>query len=182
MPLKKNLKKITSASRSIDEILNRQSSRNLPFVGSAAFAHKGGLHISAVEKDPKCYEHIDPSSVGNERVLVVSNQSGKSNVINKLKKLKINISGENELITKFLDLIKSQEFLGYAYDGAEASFELLARRKFSKFKEFYSLENFRVTDEKRQNNDGELNPFSEATVKIFVGNNEFLILQKAPDQ
>ena len=67
--LKKNLKKITSASRSIDEILNRQSSRNLPFVGSAAFAHKGGLHISAVEKDPKCYEHIDPSSVGNERSL-----------------------------------------------------------------------------------------------------------------
>ena len=91
---KKNLKKITSASRSIDEILNRQSSRNLPFVGSAAFAHNGWLHISVVEKDPKCYEHIDPSSVGNERVLVVSNQSGKSNVINKLKKLKINISGE----------------------------------------------------------------------------------------
>ena len=176
--LKKNLKKITSASRSIDEILNRQSSRNLPFVGSAAFAHKGGLHISAVEKDPKCYEHIDPSSVGNERVLVVSNQSGKSNVINKLKKLKINISGEKELITKFLDLVKSQEFLGYAYDGAEASFELLARRKFSKFKEFYSLENFRVTDEKRQNNDGELNPFSEATVKIFVGNKEFLSSSK----
>ena len=99
-------------------------------------------------------------------------------MINKLKKLKINISGEKELITKFLDLVKSQEFLGYAYDGAEASFELLARRKFSKFKEFYSLENFRVTDEKRQNNDGELNPFSEATVKIFVGNKEFLSSSK----
>ena len=99
-------------------------------------------------------------------------------MINKLKKLKINISGEKELITKFLDLVKSQEFLGYAYDGAEASFELLARRKFSKFKEFYSLENFRVTDEKRQNNDGELNPFSEATVKIFVGNKRIFELFK----
>ena len=86
--LKKNLNKLTNASRSIDEILNRQSLRNLPYVGSAAFAHKGGLHISAVEKDPKSYEHIDPLSVGNERILVVSNQSGRSNVVNKLKKLK----------------------------------------------------------------------------------------------
>ena len=75
--LKKNIKKLTKISRLIDETLNRESSRNLPFVGSAAFAHKGGLHISAVEKDPKCYEHIDPSYVGNERVLVVSNQSRK---------------------------------------------------------------------------------------------------------
>ena len=148
--IKKNIKNITSASRLIDETLNRQSLRNLPFVGTAAFAHKGGLHISAVEKDPRCYEHIDPNSVGNERVLVVSNQSGKSNVINKLKKFKINVKGKEKLITKFLELIKHQEFLGYAYDGAEASFELLAKRKFSKFKEFYSLESFKVSDEKEK--------------------------------
>ena len=171
--IEKNIKKITSVSRMIDETLNRQSSRNLPFVGSAAFAHKGGLHISAVEKDPRSYEHIDPESVGNERVLVVSNQSGKTNVINKLKKYKIKIKGKEQPILEFLELIKKQEFLGYAYDGAEASFELLARRKFSKFKEFYSLESFKVSDEKRKNSKGELFPFSEARVKIFVGKKEF---------
>ena len=171
--LKKKLNKITSASRLIDEIWNRQSSRNLPFVGNAAFAHKGGLHISAVEKDPKSYEHIDPSSVGNERLLVVSNQSGKSNVVNKLKKFKIDIKGKEKQIDRFLDLIKNQESLGYAYDGAEASFELLSRRTFQNFKEFYSLETFKVSDEKIKNSKGEFKPFSEARVKIFVGKKEF---------
>ncbi len=171
--LKKKLNKITSISRLIDEILNRQSLRNLPFVGSAAFAHKGGLHISAVEKDPKSYEHIDPSSVGNERLLVVSNQSGKSNVVNKLKKFKINIKGKEKKISSFLELVKNQESLGYAYDGAEASFELLSRRTFQNFKEFYSLETFKVSDEKIKNEKGEFTPFSEARVKIFVGKKEF---------
>ena len=171
--LKKNLKKLTNASRSIDEILNRQSLRNLPYVGSAAFAHKGGLHISAVEKDPKSYEHINPLSVGNERVLVVSNQSGRSNVINKLKKFKITTTGKEKKILNFLNLIKNQESLGYAYDGAEASFELLSRRTFQKFKEFYSLESFKVSDEKIKNTDGIFKPFSEARVKIFVGKKEF---------
>ena len=171
--LKKKINKITSASRLIDEILNRQSSRNLPFVGSAAFAHKGGLHISAVEKNPKSYEHIDPISVGNERLLVVSNQSGKSNVVNKLKKFKIDIKGKEKKIEEFLELIKNQESLGFAYDGAEASFELLSRRTFQNFKEFYSLETFKVSDEKIKNDKGEFKPFSEARVKIFVGKKEF---------
>ncbi len=171
--LKKKISKLTQTSRLIDETLNKESQRNLPFVGSAAFAHKGGLHISAVEKDPKSYEHIDPSAIGNERVLVVSNQSGKTNIINKLKKLKINLNGKDKKIVGFLDLIKKQEFLGYAYDGAEASFELLAKRKFKKFKEFYSLESFKVSDEKRKNLNNEFVPFSEASVKIFVDGKEF---------
>ncbi len=171
--LKKKTKHLTKISRFIDETLNRESPRNLPFVGSAAFAHKGGLHISAVEKDPRSYEHIDPNIIGNERVLVVSNQSGKSNMINRLKKLNINIKGKEKKVTEFLDQIKKQEFLGYAYDGAEASFELLAKRKFQKFIEFYSLESFKVSDEKRKNNFNEFVPFSEARVKIFVGKEEF---------
>ncbi len=171
--LKRKLDKLTLTSRFIDETLNRESPRNLPFVGSAAFAHKGGLHISAVEKDPRCYEHIDPNKVGNERVLVVSNQSGKSNIINKLRKLKINIKGKDKKVISFLKKIKEQEFLGYAYDGAEASFELLAKRMFLKFNEFYSLESFRVTDEKRKNNENEFVPFSEARVKIYVDKKEF---------
>ncbi len=169
----KKLNNLTKTSRFIDETLNRESSRNLPFVGSAAFAHKGGLHISAVEKDPRSYEHIDPSEVGNERVLVVSNQSGKSNIINKLKKFNININGKNKKIVSFLEKLKKQEFLGYAYDGAEASFELLAKREFQKFKEFYSLESFKVSDEKRRNSLNKFVPFSEASVKILVDANEF---------
>ena len=171
--LKRKISKLTRTSRLIDEVLNKESQRNLPFVGSAAFAHKGGLHISAVEKDPKSYEHINPSDVGNERVLVVSNQSGKSNIINKLKKLKINLHGKENMITDFLDVVKKQEFLGYAYDGAEASFELLAKRKFQRFKEYYSLESFKVSDEKRKNSKNEFVPFSEARVKIFVDGKEF---------
>ena len=171
--LKKNIKKLTKISRLIDETLNRESSRNLPFVGSAAFAHKGGLHISAVEKDPKCYEHIDPSYVGNERVLVVSNQSGRSNIINRLKKLDIPIEGKEKKVSIFLELLKKQEFLGYAYDGAEASFELMAIRNFKEFQEFYSLESFKVSDEKRKNSKNEFVPFSEASVKIIVESKEF---------
>ncbi len=171
--LKKKTEYLTKVSRFIDETLNRESPRNLPFVGSAAFAHKGGLHISAVEKDPRSYEHIDPNKIGNERVLVVSNQSGRSNMINKLRKLKINITGREKKVSKFLEQIKKQELLGYAYDGAEASFELLAKRNFQKFNEFYSLESFKVSDEKRKNNRNEFVTFSEARVKIFVGKEEF---------
>jgi 2-isopropylmalate synthase len=171
--LKRKINKLTKVSRYIDETLNRESPRNLPFVGSAAFAHKGGLHISAVEKDPRCYEHIDPEKVGNERVLVVSNQSGKSNIVNKLKRFKIDVKGKEKDIQSFLDKIKQQEFLGYAYDGAEASFELLVKRSFQKFKEFYSLKSFKVSDEKRKNSVNKFVPFSEARVKIFVGKEEF---------
>ena len=171
--LKKNISKLTRTSRLIDETLNKESSGNLPFVGSAAFAHKGGLHISAVERDPKSYEHIDPKEIGNERVLVVSNQSGKSNIFNKLKKLKINLNSKDKKVIDFLETIKKQEFLGYAYDGAEASFELLAIRKFKKLKEFYSLESFKVSDEKRKDSNNNFSPFSEASVKILVDNKEF---------
>ena len=171
--LKRNISKLTRTSRLIDETLNKESQRNLPFVGTAAFAHKGGLHISAVEKDPKSYEHVDPKKIGNERVLVVSNQSGKSNIINKLKKLKINLNAKDKKVIDFLETIKNQEFLGYAYDGAEASFELLATRKFKKFKEFYSLESFKVSDEKRKDSNNNLSPFSEASVKILVDDKEF---------
>ncbi len=171
--LRKKLNKLTLTSRFIDETLNRESPRNLPFVGSSAFAHKGGLHISAVEKDPKCYEHIDPQLIGNERLLVVSNQSGKSNIIKKLKNLKIDIRGKEKKVVDFLEKIKEQEFLGYAYDGAEASFELLAKRIFENFSESYSLESFKVSDEKRKNAENDFVPFSEARVKINVGNKCF---------
>ena len=105
------------------------------------------VHISAVQKDPKSYEHIDPSKVGNQRILVVSNQSGISTITDQLKKLDINFNKKDPKLSTFINLIKEQEFLGYAYDGAEASFELLARRHFNNFQDFYALKSFKVSDE-----------------------------------
>ncbi len=170
----KNLHKLTKVSRFVDEVLNRSSNRNSPFVGSSAFAHKGGLHISAVQKDPKSYEHIDPIKVGNERILVVSNQSGISTITDQLKKLKINFNKKDKKLNTFINIIKEQEFLGYAYDGAEASFELLARRHFSVFKDFFDLKSFKVSDEKRKNSSGTFVTVSEARIKIMVNGIEFL--------
>ena len=174
MKLQKNLGKITNVSRFIDEILNRTSGKNLPFVGASAFAHKGGLHISAVEKNPKSYEHIDPSKVGNKRKLVVSNQSGKSNIINQLRNKKIKFDENSSELLDFVKKTKKQEFLGYAYDGAEASFELLALRKFHKIKEFYELISFTVSDEKRlDENKITFKTLSQARIKIHVKNKKY---------
>ena len=174
MKLQKNLKIITSISRAIDEILNRNPAHNLPFVGRSAFAHKGGLHISAVEKNPKSYEHIDPLCVGNKRKLVVSNQSGKSSIIKQLINKKIKFDENSVELSDFVKTTKAQEFLGYAYDGAEASFELLALRKFHKIKEFYELISFKVSDEKRFNEKGRtFQTLSEARIKILVKNKNY---------
>ena len=90
-----NIKSLTECSRLLDEILNRKPNKHLPYVGAAAFSHKGGLHVSAVQKDPKTYEHINPDDVGNTRNIVVSDQSGKSNIISRLKSIKIDIE-END--------------------------------------------------------------------------------------
>ena len=173
LKMKKNLKKITHLSRFIDETLNRKSERNLPFVGSAAFAHKGGLHISAVRKDPRSYEHIDPKLVGNERVLVVSNQSGTSNIIERLHKFKIKIKKGEKKLKEFLEIIKKQEFLGYAYDGAEASFEILAKRKFNQLREFYELKSFKVSNERVKGVNNELVTLSLAEIEVKVKNKSF---------
>jgi len=173
LKIKKNLKKITQLSRFIDETLNRKSERNLPFVGSAAFAHKGGLHISAVKKDPKSYEHMNPKLVGNERILVVSNQSGTSNIVEQLTKLHITVKKGEKNLKEFLEIIKKQEFLGYAYDGAEASFELLARRKFDQFQEFYELKRFKVSNERVRNADNKFDTISLAEIAIKVENKSF---------
>src|SRR5882672_3320616 len=127
------LRNLTHVSRLLDERLNRPPNRHAAYVGESAFAHKGGLHVSAVEKDPRCYEHIDPGAVGNRRHVVVSDQAGRSNLIARLRELDVEVDPQmaklgNDRLGTLLDLVKSREFAGYAYDGAEASFELLARR------------------------------------------------------
>jgi 2-isopropylmalate synthase len=165
-----DLRQLTHVSRLLDERLNRPPSRNAAYVGESAFAHKGGLHVSAVAKDPATYEHIDPASVGNKRHIVVSDQSGKSNILARFEEIGLDIDEKNPKLPRLLEIVKEREFEGYAYDGAEASFELLARRTLGNVPEFYRLHSFRVLDERRWNARGELVTISEATVKVDVGN------------
>ncbi len=163
------LAQLTHVSRLLDERLNREPFRHAAYVGESAFAHKGGLHVSAVEKDPRTYEHVDPALVGNERRIVVSDQSGRSNVLARFRDIGIEIPPEHPGLPSLLERIKRREFEGYAHDGAEASFELLAHRMLGEVPEFYSLQSFRVLDERRWNARGELVTISEATIKVDVG-------------
>jgi len=164
-----DLKQLTHVSRVLDERLDRPPARNAAYVGESAFAHKGGLHVSAVEKDPATYEHIDPASVGNERHIVVSDQSGRSNILARFREIGMDIDAKHPKVPRLLELVKEREFEGYAYDGAEASFELLARRTLEDVPDYYTLHSFRVLDERRWNARGDLVTISEATVKVDVG-------------
>ena len=143
-----NIKNLTQCSRLLDEIINRKPNKHLPYVGAAAFSHKGGLHVSAVQKDPKTYEHIDPEEVGNSRNIVVSDQSGKSNIISRLKTIGIEIEENDPKIKKLLNEVKDREFIGYSYDGADASFELLARRIISKIPRYILIKEYDVSVKK----------------------------------
>jgi len=167
---KENLKQLTKVSRILSEILNLPNNKQAPYVGSYAFSHKGGLHASAVEKNPSTYEHIDPSLVGNSRNVIISDQAGKSNLLNQLKKMSIDLSDDE--LKNILRIIKEKEFNGFSYDTALASFEVLVRRELRQIKDFYSLQKFRVTDERRWNAKGELITESEATVNVFVNKEE----------
>ncbi len=163
------LKRLTHVSRVLDEHLNRAPNRHAPYVGESAFAHKGGLHVSAVEKDPRSYEHIDPATVGNHRHVVVSDQAGRANLLARLREIGIAVEPDHPKLAALLDEVKAREFAGYAYDGAEASFELLARRTLGSVPEYFRLQSFRVLDERRWNARGELVTLSEATIKVEVG-------------
>lgn len=174
-----DLTQLTHVSRVLDERLNRSPNRGAAYVGESAFAHKGGLHVSAVEKDPKCYEHIVPELVGNHRTIVVSDQAGRSNILARFREIGIDIDGlESEKvgpkINRLVELVKEREHDGYAYDGAEASFELLARQVLEEVPEYFRLSAFRVIDERRWNAKGDLITLSEATVKLAVGDEEYM--------
>ena len=165
-----NLKLLTDLSRLQDEILNRSSNKTAPYVGASAFAHKGGLHASAVNKDPKTYEHIEPSIVGNQRQIVISEQSGKSNIISKLKSAGISVNENDQSIQKILDRVKEREFTGYTYDGADASFELLVKKVLGEFPEFFSTKSFKINIE---NSGDEGSTLSKAEVIFVIGNKDF---------
>ncbi|MEQ8195291.1 MAG: citramalate synthase [Rhodospirillales bacterium] len=157
---------LTHVSRLIDERLSRPSNEGAPYVGSRAFAHKGGVHVSAIEKDPQCYEHINPELVGNDRHIVVSDQAGRSNILARFREIGLEVDPKNPKISSLVETVKDREFMGYAYDGAEASFELLARRALGEVPEYFELASFRVIDERRWNARKELITLSEATVKL----------------
>jgi 2-isopropylmalate synthase len=164
-----DLTQLTHVSHVIDERLNRAPDRGAPYVGERAFAHKGGLHVSAIEKDPRCYEHVAPELVGNHRHIVVSDQSGRSNILARFREIGLDIDAADPKVSHLVDLVKEREFYGYAYDGAEASFELLARQALGGLPDYFHCQSFRVIDERRWNARRDLITMSEATVKLEIG-------------
>jgi 2-isopropylmalate synthase len=158
------LSQLTEVSRFVSEVANVTPSNQRPFVGRSAFAHKGGIHVSAIMKNPLAYEHIDPELVGNRRRVVVSDLSGKSNIAYKSKELGIKLGGNGYDSQKIVDKIKRMEDEGYQFDAAEGSLELLIKKVTGQFEPPYKLESFRVTIEK----DGDAPTMSHATIKISV--------------
>ncbi len=161
----KNIKHLTECSRLLDEILNRKPNNHAAYVGASAFSHKGGLHVSAVEKNPKTYEHIDPKAVGNVRSVVVSDQSGKSNILARLEKLKIKINKNDPKVQKLLDQVKEREFIGYSYDGADASFELLTRRLLGQVPDYLKIKKYEVKVEKLLD-DEKIQSFAKVVLQV----------------
>ncbi len=175
------LKGLLRISRKLDDILNRVPLRTLPYVGASAFAHKAGLHASAILKDPSTYEHIEPATVGNARVVPMSNQAGQSNLRVRLEDMGIAVAKGDPRLGVILDDIKTREDLGYAYDSAQASFELLARRALGQVPDFFEVKRYRVTVERRKNKYNQLVTLSEAVVVVKIGDEKKLSVSESMD-
>ncbi len=167
----KQLKNLVHASHFLDDLLNKERDKFAPYVGKYAFAHKGGLHVSAVEKNPSSYEHVAPEKVGNERLIMISDQAGRSNILSRLKKMGLELRDEVKAhqITDLVNKVKELEAKGYAYDAADASFEILAKKSLASVPNFFDLIGFRVLDELRFDAKGRVVAVSEATIKIKIG-------------
>ncbi len=160
------LKKMREVSRFVVELANLTHNKHQPYVGNSAFAHKGGIHVSAVLKDSDTYEHISPTLVGNHQRVLVSDLSGRSNILYKAKEFGIDIDSKNPAVQSVLKKIKELENKGFQYEGAEASFEMLMRKAKGEEHKFFDLIGFRVIDEKRKEDEP---PMAEATIMIKVG-------------
>jgi 2-isopropylmalate synthase len=176
------LRNLTRTSRLLDDILNRVPARQAPYVGSSAFAHKAGLHASAILKDPSTYEHIDPASVGNARIIPMSNQAGQSNLIRRLADAGITVEKGDPALGHILDEIKTREADGYSYDTAQASFELLARRELGLLPSFFEVKRYRVTVERRKNKYNKMVSLSEAVVVVKIGGEKKLSVSESMDE
>ncbi len=173
------LAELTSISRGFDELLNKAPDRHQPYVGASAFATKAGIHASAILKDPQTYEHVDPELVGNHRKVLVSNQAGMSNLIDELKRMGLQVEKSDPRLVDLLSMVKEREAHGYAYEGASASLELLARRHLGSVPEYFKIDSFRVMVERRHNANGELVTLSEAVVKIWLDGEKLMSVAEA---
>ncbi|WP_395516783.1 citramalate synthase [Pseudorhizobium flavum] len=162
------LEGLTNLSHAFDELLNRSPNHQAPYVGASAFATKAGIHASALLKDPRTYEHVAPECVGNFRKVMVSDQGGKSNFINALKRRGIEVGKDDPKLDLLISIVKEREATGYAYEGADASFELLAHRTLGTIPEFFTVDSFRVMVERRFDANGRIKTVSEAVVKLDV--------------
>ncbi|MFC0281483.1 citramalate synthase [Falsigemmobacter intermedius] len=175
------LPQMVRISRRLDDILNRVPLRSSPYVGASAFAHKAGLHASAILKDPSTYEHIPPEAVGNARVIPMSNQAGQSNLRARLAEAGIEVAAGDPRLARILEVVKEREDQGYAYDGAQASFELLARRELGLLPEFFEVKRYRVIVERRRNRYDEMVSVSEAVVVVKIGDRKVLSVSESFD-
>ena len=162
------LKKLAHVSHALDERLNRAPNRHAPYVGESAFATKAGIHASAIMKDPATYEHVAPETIGNRRKVLVSEQAGKSNVLAELERVGIKVDKDDPRIGRLLEVVKEREAIGYAYEAADASFDLLARRILGKVPSYFDVEKFDVNIEQRDNAVGQRVTVSLAVVKVKV--------------
>ncbi|MGH7003294.1 MAG: citramalate synthase, partial [Alphaproteobacteria bacterium] len=162
------LRGLTRLSRAFDELLNRAPDAQGAFVGTSAFATKAGIHASALIKEPATYEHVPPETVGNRRRVMISDQGGKSNFINELERRGIDVAKSDPRLDTLIALVKEHEAEGYAYEGADASFELLARRTLGSVPEFFKVESFRCMVERRFDANGNVKTVSEAVVRMEV--------------
>ncbi len=172
---------LTRVSRMLDDILNRVPSKQAAYVGASAFAHKAGLHASAILKDPSTYEHIDPATVGNTRIIPMSNQAGQSNLLKRLTDAGLMVEKGDPALGRILDRIKQREAEGYSYDTAQASFELLARDELGQMPEFFEVKRYKVTVERRKNKYNKMVSLSEAVVVVKVDGEKKLSVSESVD-
>ena len=160
------LAKLRDVSRYVNEIANLRHFKRQPYTGDSAFAHKGGMHVSAIQKRPETYEHIRPELVGNSQRVLISDLAGRSNILRKAEEFGIRLASDSVLIQDIVTKLKDLENQGFQFEGAEASFELLMKKSLGLHKKFFDLMGFRLIVEKRR--EGE-EPISEATIMVKVG-------------
>ncbi|EEE36510.1 2-isopropylmalate synthase/homocitrate synthase family protein [Rhodobacteraceae bacterium KLH11] len=173
---------LTRISRMLDDILNRVPSKQSAYVGASAFAHKAGLHASAILKDPSTYEHIDPARVGNARIIPMSNQAGQSNLRKRLTDAGLTVEPGDPALGRILERIKLREAEGYSYDTAQSSFELLAREELGQLPEFFEVKRYKVTVERRKNKYNRMVSLSEAVVVVKVDGEKKLSVSESLDE
>ena len=167
--VQKHIDRLYSTSRYLNELANLPHNRYQPYVGESAFAHKGGIHVSAVKRNPLTYEHIEPDKVGNIRRILISDQAGRANILHKAKQWGLKLSASDPVLSTIISDLKELENQGYMYEGAEASFELLMRRAMGLQRNYFKFESFRVMNHKYRM---DRPPLTEATIRLSVGGAE----------